>query len=433
MAIQFSCVKCGVRIEVNDQYAGGQCECPSCNATLVVPLESATPPAAAAQPAAGPGMPPPVPRMSPPTVGQILPPADTGRKGWATAALVTGILSFCMPPLGLIAITCGVVALVKVSNRPSEYGGKGLAIAGITTGGIGLVLIFFWAVVVAIMLPSLARARELSKRSVCQANLKGIGTACYTYANENQDFWPMPMPPDLKKGEPTLVDYTAAIGSYRGKASNPTAGDVTAMQTIPAKLSTTRSGWMLVRLMMSPPASFCCPDSGDTPNAYFSPQDHWDFGVGDITGPATAAQAREGWRHVSYGFQVSFGRYGKPSSDRDQRMVLMADKGPFGAALDAGLAAPPPIAADETSTPDQWRRWNSPNHGGQGRGEGQNALYADSHADWQNKPVCGVGDDNIYTQWAGKGATARDRAQGNPPTAGGKQVPASNTDTLIYP
>ena len=111
----------------------------------------------------------------------------------------------------------------------------------------------------------------------------------------------------------------------------------------------------------------------------------------------------------------------------------MADKGPFGAALDAGMVTPPPIAADESSTPDQWQQWNSPNHGGQCSGEGQNVLYAGGSADWQVKPCIGIGYDNIYSQWAGNGANARDRAQGNPPTAGGKQVPASNTDTLIYP
>ena len=430
MAIQFSCVKCGARIEVEDQYAGGQCECPSCNASLVIPLASAP---AAAQPVAGPGTPPPVPRMSPPTVGQMLPPVDTGRKGWAAVALVFGILTFCLPPLGLIAIICGVVALVKVSNRPTEYGGKGLAIVGITTGGIGMVMGFIIALLISILLPSLARARELSKRNVCQSNLKGIGTACYTYANENAEAWPMPMLPDLKQGEPTLVDYTAAIGSYRGKASDPTAGDVTAMQTIPAKLSTVRSGWLLVRLQIAPPKSFCCPSSDDMANTDVSPQTYWDFGVGDITGPATAAQALQGWRQVSYGFQVSFGKYGKPSFNRDYRMPLVADKGPFSAALDAGMAAPPPLAVDETSTPDQWRRWNSPNHGGQCSGEGQNVLFADMHIEWRNRPLCGVGDDNIYTRWAGNGVTASDRAQGNPPTAGGKQVPASNTDTLIYP
>jgi len=45
----------------------------------------------------------------------------------------------------------------------------------------------------AILLPSLARARDLAKRSVCAANLKGIGNACHIYANGNAGRFP----PDL--------------------------------------------------------------------------------------------------------------------------------------------------------------------------------------------------------------------------------------------
>lgn len=41
------------------------------------------------------------------------------------------------------------------------------------------------ALMISILLPSLSRARELSKRLVSQANLKGIGTACYLYAEDH--------------------------------------------------------------------------------------------------------------------------------------------------------------------------------------------------------------------------------------------------------
>ena len=53
----------------------------------------------------------------------------------------------------------------------------------------------------AIALPSLARARELSKRTVSMANLRGIGVACATYANENN----YKLPPDLE----TLIEENA--------------------------------------------------------------------------------------------------------------------------------------------------------------------------------------------------------------------------------
>lgn len=50
----------------------------------------------------------------------------------------------------------------------------------------------------SILLPSLARARELSKRTVSAANLKGIGLAALTYAEDNDGKFP----PDLK----TLIE-----------------------------------------------------------------------------------------------------------------------------------------------------------------------------------------------------------------------------------
>ena len=65
----------------------------------------------------------------------------------------------------------------------------------ILTGGVSVAKV---AMGVSILLPSLARARELSKRAVCAANLKGIGTAMYAYANDHNDKYP----PNFK----TLVD-----------------------------------------------------------------------------------------------------------------------------------------------------------------------------------------------------------------------------------
>ena len=133
MAIQFHCGKCGALIEVDDHYAGGQCECPACNTTVAIPQQSVPTPAdpAAASPTAPPP-PPPMPRMSPPTeAGTLLPPEEPGRKGWAVAALIFAILGFCVPLVGLLGAVCGIIALVKIANSPSKYGGKGLAISGI--------------------------------------------------------------------------------------------------------------------------------------------------------------------------------------------------------------------------------------------------------------------------------------------------------------
>jgi hypothetical protein len=58
--------------------------------------------------------------------------------------------------------------------------------------------------------------------------------------------------------------------------------------------------------------------------------------------------------------------------------------------------------------------------------------------DWASNPIVGVKNDNIYTRWSittsGLGSSGdhpRSRIAGAPPT--GTEVPASDTDTLIYP
>ena len=48
-----------------------------------------------------------------------------------------------------------------------------------------LVVISVIAVLMAILLPSLNRAREQGKRVVCRSNLKQLGIAWYTYAQDN--------------------------------------------------------------------------------------------------------------------------------------------------------------------------------------------------------------------------------------------------------
>ena len=50
-----------------------------------------------------------------------------------------------------------------------------------------LVVISIIAMLMAILLPSLGRAREQAERTVCMANLRSIGQGLHTYANDNDD------------------------------------------------------------------------------------------------------------------------------------------------------------------------------------------------------------------------------------------------------
>jgi prepilin-type processing-associated H-X9-DG protein len=109
------------------------------------------------------------------------------KTGLAVAALVCGILGFCLPPLGLIGLILGLVAVVQASKDPARHGGTGMAIGGICAGGLSLVA---GVLMLSIMLPSLARARELAKRTVCAANMQGLGASLLNYASENDGAFP---------------------------------------------------------------------------------------------------------------------------------------------------------------------------------------------------------------------------------------------------
>ena len=65
----------------------------------------------------------------------------------AIVSLVAGILSLPLCCCGLfgswapiIAVVCGVIGMNKIKAEPALYTGTNLCIAGIATGGVGLVL-----------------------------------------------------------------------------------------------------------------------------------------------------------------------------------------------------------------------------------------------------------------------------------------------------
>jgi hypothetical protein len=205
-------------------------------------------------------------------------------------------------------------------------------------------------------------------------------------------------------------------------------------------------------MQISPPKSFNCPsDTFSGQNQDENPQVYWDFGIGD-TLVEPNAPTDTGFRQDSYGYQVPYGTKGRPSSDRDQRVILAADRGPYSPVYEGGQTWPTGMKTDgipnrktssgwtkltQNDTADDWKVYNSPNHGGFATGEGQNILYAGGSAEWQNKPCCGIGYDMIYTRWSSQlGAVTDDRVTGTPPansTAVALVAPYSDTDSMIYP
>jgi len=256
-------------------------------------------------------------------------------------------------------------------------------------------------------------AREYDRIDRCLSNLKNLGTGFYTYANEGSD--DLPRPPHLPAtavGLSQVVWAPGKIGLHRGRADDPKAGETTMSDT---EMSVTRNLWTLIRYNISAPGSFICPSSGDRANDEASPDKLWDF---------------RSWQECSYGYQIPYGTVGLPRTDCDQRFAISADKGPFGATLEAGMPNPGVSMPGVENRDSAWRPWNSPNH----KGRGQGVLYADAHAEFMTTPLAGLKNDNIYTRWSdatGGGADINIRFHGTPPT--GREAPFSNTDSLIYP
>jgi hypothetical protein len=63
--------------------------------------------------------------------------AGKKKKGFAIASLVLGLLFIFGIPFSVLAIVFGVIQLINIKKHPKDYGGKGMAIAGIVLGAAG--------------------------------------------------------------------------------------------------------------------------------------------------------------------------------------------------------------------------------------------------------------------------------------------------------
>lgn len=98
------------------------------------------------------------------------------KSGLAIASLVLGLVGcFITSPIGLIL---GIVAMVKANRRPHEYGGKGLAIAGVILNALGLL---FLPVIVAIAIPNLLMARRAANEGSAILTLRQLSEAEHKY------------------------------------------------------------------------------------------------------------------------------------------------------------------------------------------------------------------------------------------------------------
>ena len=313
-----------------------------------------------------------------------------------------------------------------------------------------LVVVAIIALLISILLPSLSRARELSKRLVCGTQAKSFGTAVKIYANDNEEHWPTPTfletsGTDIEWQFPDVIigfDSTninpcdAAGGPDEAKPDRQTESGVVDNSGA-ITLSVTRAMWMLVRSGEVTPKSFICPSSGDQIENNQNVDCYYDF---------------ESSKRVSYGYQVPYGPFStRGSEDVDPRMAVFSDHGPYSDATSTSPTQLPITHPDWISNsedpgkdmgPQAWQGFNSPNHGGRGTGEGQNVLFGDGHASFHKNPLQGIDNDNIFTLM-GDDADGDARQSGRDPHNETAIYPGvdvfsgsigdSTTDSLIYP
>lgn len=249
------------------------------------------------------------------------------------------------------------------------------------------------ALMLAIGVPAMSRAKELSKRMVCATNLAGIGATAKIYVGENNGQW---MVPPFKNAtiDAGGTDYTngGAIDSSSDPGSVGWQRQFVTVSETPSQPgagttanSVTRAYWMLVRSGRVHREQFICPSTNDQVDPTTNVDLYYDF---------------SNYRNISYGYQVPFGpSLTRARENADPRQIFAADKSPFYVVSNVypKFEGPRGLGLTLNDPPKDWRAYNSNNHGGQKNGEGQNCLYADSHVSFQRVPTAGIDHENIYT------------------------------------
>lgn len=128
--------------------------------------------------------------------------------GIAIASLVCGCF-FIIPLLGFIfsvvAIVLGIIALSKISKNQEMYQGKGLAISGIVLGGLGILILPVIALLAAIAIPNLLRAKVSANDALAKSTIRTLSVASETYATANNGQFPLSIY-DLTDAQPPYLN-----------------------------------------------------------------------------------------------------------------------------------------------------------------------------------------------------------------------------------
>jgi prepilin-type N-terminal cleavage/methylation domain-containing protein len=243
-----------------------------------------------------------------------------------------------------------------------------------------LVVIAIIALLMGILMPALARVRQIAFRMVCGTNLSGIGKAMLIYANDYEDELPR------SGGRNSLwaarIPVWNALNRFNAYGVSATGEGGTS--------NISSCFYLLVKYAEVTPKSFLC--KGDSGVSEFKPADDgagdrdlidlWDFGMEPET-------------HCSYAYHMPFGLYALTTSS-EPGMAVAADRNPW---MDSPGATAKVFPG--TYQPDGGKEAVTYGNAIAHQGDAQNVLFLDIHVGQEKRPFCGINDDNIYTMWDG--------------------------------
>ena len=273
-----------------------------------------------------------------------------------------------------------------------------------------LVVIAIIALLMGILMPALARVRQIAYRMVCGTNLSGIGKAMLIYANDNEESYPIAG----LRNEQWIED--GKIWDFEGQYHEDAFRGRSGRATISSSL------YLLVRYADVQPKQFNCKGdigskifkvSEEASNPSMEPTEVWDFGShSQGTSSSWPAEYNSYSYHLPYEFTDPAQLVGLKSipvtAVSRPGVAVCADRNPF---FDKnaenyvdGLKTdeePPsyvprdPINNEPAKFIDDDKTGNAFPH----QREGQNVLFADMHVDFERYANCGIDNDNIWKSW----------------------------------